>query len=53
MDRKPAQEELLVRQSGVKLAYIDFFNCGFLLAFFHVLYVSHSLNLLMLSSHLS
>ena len=36
----------------VQLTHIDFF-CGFLLAFLHVLYVSHKLNLLMLSSHLS
>jgi len=30
-----------------------FFYCGFLLAFLHILYVSHKLNLLMHSSHLS
>jgi len=30
-----------------------FFNCGFLLAFLHVLYVSHKLNLLILSSRIS
>jgi len=30
-----------------------FFYCGFLLVFLHILYVSHKLNLLMLSSRLS
>ena len=37
----------------VYLTHIDFFYCGFLLAFLHVLYVSHKINLLMLSSRLS
>jgi len=37
----------------VQLTHIDFFYCGFLVAFLHVLYVSHKLNLLMLSSRLS
>ena len=37
----------------VQLTHIDFFCCGFLLAFLHVLYISHYLNLLMLSSRLS
>ena len=34
----------------VQLTHINFCCCGFLLAFLHVLYVSHKLNLLMLSS---
>ena len=37
----------------VYLTHTDFCCCGFLLEFQHVLYVSHKLNLLMLSSRFS
>jgi len=39
--------------SVVQLTHIDFFYGDFLVAFLHILYVSHKLNLLMLSSRLS
>jgi hypothetical protein len=44
---------LTVPYCCVFVTHIDFFCCGFLLVFLHVLYVCHKLNLLMLSSRLS